>query len=468
MNLSSARGLLLLIVLYSVVVFLIPRPAAVAPEGWRLTGLFLATIAGLILRPIPGGALVLIAIALSTLLAGLTIEQALEGYSYSTVWLVLAAFFIARAIIKTGLARRIALFFVRLFGRSSLGLCYALSFSDMVLAAIIPSNAARSGGVILPITRSIAELYESRPGPSAVLLGSYLMSGVYQGICITSAMFYTGQASNPLLAEMAGQMGFPITWASWALAGIVPGLCSLLVVPWVVLRINPPQIRRTPEAADFAARELRRMGPMNRAEKIVCAVFVTVCGLWVTSALHGLHITTSALLGAGALLLTGTLTWDDVKNERAAWDLFVWYGGLLRLGQALNDSGVTTEFARAVGSAFDSGGWVPLFAVALLIYFYAHYAFASITAHILAMYPPFVAVLLTQGAPVGLMAFAFGCYVCFAAGLTHYGTTPAPMFFAHDYLSLRKWWVIGFAASVVNVVIWALVGFSWWKLVGIW
>ena len=142
-------SLLALVAVYVLVVYAVPRPEAVSPAGWRLTGIFLSAIAGLVLRPIPVGATVLIALVLSTLLGGLTLTEALDGYSYTTVWLVLSAFFLSRAIIKTGLARRIALFFVRLFGRTSLGLCYAMSFSDMVLAAIIPSNAARSGGVIL-------------------------------------------------------------------------------------------------------------------------------------------------------------------------------------------------------------------------------------------------------------------------------------------------------------------------------
>ncbi len=465
---QQVRSFAVMGALFLVIVFAIPRPEAVEPAGWRLTGLFLATIAGLVLQPVPVGALVLIAVALSTLIGGLSIQEALAGYSTPTVWLVLNAFFISRAIINTGLARRIALLFVRLVGGTSLGLCYALSFTDMVLASVIPSNAARSGGVVLPITRAVAELYDSRPGPTARRLGSFLMAGVYQGICITSAMFFTGQASNPLVAEIAGQMGYEITWAKWALAGIVPGMAALLAVPWLVQRLEPPEIRRTPEAAAFAARELKKMGRWSRSEQVVCAVFVSVCGLWVTSGLHGLHITTAALLGTGTLLVSGVLTFDDIRNEKAAWELFIWYGGILRLGQALNDAGVTTEFARAVSTGFSNLGWVPLFAIALLIYFYAHYMFASITAHILAMYSPFVMVLAADGAPLGLAAFAFACFVCFSAGLTHYGTTPAPMFFAHGYVSLRQWWKVGFAASVANVVIWAGVGFTWWKLVGLW
>ncbi len=448
---------------------LLPRPESIKPEGWRLLGIFVATVGGLILQPIPGGALVLVAIALASLFGGLTIQEALAGYGDPTVWLVMAAFFISRALIKTGLARRIALFFVRLFGQSSLGVCYALSLSDMVLASIIPSNAARSGGVILPILRSVSELYGSLPGATAGLLGSFLITSVYQNICVTAAMFFTGQASNPLAAQIAKQQfGFEVTWTSWLIAGIVPGTCSLIILPLMIWRLNPPKIRRTPEAAAFATRELKTMGRMKYSECIMLLVFLMVCGLWVSFPLHHIDITVTALLGSSALLISGILTWEDVKNERAAWDILIWYGGLLRLGKALNDAGITTEFAKSIGNVFSGMDWIVLFAAALLLYFYAHYAFASITAHILAMYTPFLAVLVAKGGPVGLMVFAFACFANLAAGLTNYGTTPSPMFFAQDYVSLKLWWKIGAVASLVNLVVWSTVGFTWWKLIGIW
>ena len=173
---------LVLIVLYLAIEFLLPRPESITPAGWRLLGIFVATIGALILRPIPGGAVVLIAIILASIFGGLTIQHALGGYGDPTVWLVMAAFFISNALIKTGLARRIALLFIRTVGQTSLGVCYALSLTDMVLASIIPSNGARSGGVVLPILRSVAELYGSLPGPGAALIGSFLITGVYQSI----------------------------------------------------------------------------------------------------------------------------------------------------------------------------------------------------------------------------------------------------------------------------------------------
>jgi DASS family divalent anion:Na+ symporter len=458
----------MLVAIYLIVVYIIPRPEAVKPEGWRLAGIFFATVVGLITEPLPGGALVLLGVTLSALVGGLTIEQALMGYADKSVWLVMAAIFISRALVNTGLGRRIALFFVRLFGRTSLGVTYALSLSDMVLAGMIPSNSARSGGIILPIARSIAELYGSKPGVSPEVLGSFMMTAVYQSICVTAAMFYTGQASNPLAARMAASFGYQVTWASWLQATIVPGLVSLFVIPLVVMKLNRPQILRTPEASAFAARELTGMGPLKSGEKILSFVFVGVCGLWATSSFTKIDITVTALLGALVLLVTGVLNWDDVKNERTGWEIFVWYGGLIRLSEALNTYGVTKAFAQGVGHMLSGFGWMGLFLIALVIYFYAHYFFASITAHLLSMFPPFLAVLLAKGAPIGMMVFAFACFANFSAGLTNYGTTPTPLFFSQGYVSLKKWWMIGFVVSVFNIAIWMTVGFGWWKLIHIW
>jgi len=462
-------GFACLIAIYFAIQWGIPRPETVTPAGWRLFGIFAATIGGLIIQPIAGGALVLMAVALASIFGGLTIEEALKGYADPSVWLVLAAFFIARALIKTGLARRIALFFVRMFGKSSLGVAYSLSLSDWVLGAAIPSNGARSGGVILPIVRSLAELYGSRAGPTAALLGTFLTTAVYQNVCVTSAMFLTGQASNPLAAGIAQkQFHYTITWASWLAAGIVPGLCSLAVIPLLVYKLSPPEIRKTPEASEFARREMEALGKMRWQEWVTFAVFTGVCGLWITPRQTGLEIGVTAILGSCVLLLADVIDWEDVKNETAAWDIFIWYGGLLRLGKALGEAGVTTAFANGVGSHFTGAGWVALFIAALLIYFYAHYGFASITAHLLAMFSPFAAVLVARGAPLGLVMYSFALFANLSAGLTHYGTTPSPMFYATDYVSFRKWWTIGACASVVNLLIWSTIGFAWWKFLGIW
>jgi DASS family divalent anion:Na+ symporter len=455
--------------IYLVVAYGLPRPASVTPEGWRITAVFAATIAGQMLNPLPGGALVVIGLTMFVLVGGLPMTSALAGFASPSVWLVVAAILMSRVLRETGLSRRIALLFVRSFGRSSLGVSYALIMSDVTLAAGIPSITARSGSIILPVARGIAELYKSTPGPTAALLGTFLMASIYQGSAIACAMFLTGQPSNVMAAGLALKAtGVTVTWPSWLLAGIVPGLASCLVVPYVVYRMAPPALTHTPAAPQYARDELEAMGRMSRREATGLVVYLSVILLWITSGWHRFDVTLVALAGVGVLLVSNVLTWDVALSERPAWDIFVWYGGLIRMGEILNETGVTRAFASAVGGSLDHLPWFAALLVTLGIYFYAHYGFASITTHLLAMFSPFVIMLVGLGAPPGLAVYSLACLANLTAGLTHYGTTTAPIVYAEHYVSLKLWWRVGFVVSIVNIAIWTTIGFAWWKLVGIW
>jgi DASS family divalent anion:Na+ symporter len=462
------RGLLALSLLFTAIAFLIPPPAGVTPQGWRHLAIFATVIAGMIVQPLPSSAVVLL--GLTAMVAnGTPLRDALGGYAEPSVWLVVAAMLIARALLNSGLARRIALVFVRAVGRSSLGLAYALLLTDVTLAAGVPSITARSAGMVLPVPISIAEGMESRPGPTANRLGRFLIAAMYQGSAVACAMFLTGQASNILGATLALKLAnVTVTWTDWFVAAIVPGTLSCAVVPWVVYRVLPPEITRTPEAAAFARRELRDAGRFSRDEWITFGVFVGVGLLWMTYAFHHLEVTFVALLGLGVLLATGAMTWGACIAEKAAWDLFVWYGGLLRMGELLNATGVTTVFAEQIGGMFAGIPWLVVLVAMLVVYFYTHYVFASITTHMLAMFPPFLVLLTTLGAPPRLAVFSLLCLANLPAGLTHYGTTTGPILFGLGYVSMRDWWRVGFVVSLANLAIWLTVGFAWWKILGFW
>ncbi|HEX5703520.1 MAG TPA: DASS family sodium-coupled anion symporter [Pyrinomonadaceae bacterium] len=450
-------------------ILVLPVPAGITPQSWRLLAIFVATIVGGIVRPIPSGAVVLLGVTAVMLSGALSPVDALRGYADPIVWLVLAAFLISRGMIKTGLGRRIALLFVKAIGSRSLGLGYSLISTDLVLATIIPSNAARSGGIIFPIAKSIAETYESRPGITARRLGAFLTSLLYQADVIICAMFLTGQASNVIIAKFAKETtGIELTYARWAIAGLVPGLVSLAVVPPLIYRLFPPEIKHTPAATEFARTELQKMGRVSRHEILMLLVFGLVATLWMTTAFHGINYAVVAMLGIGVLLLTGVLTWQDVTTESGAWDVFIWYGGLVRMAEALGETGITKRFAEVAAGMTVGWYWAAALAGLLLVYFYAHYGFASITAHVSAMYIPFLVVIIAAGAPVALTVLLLAYASNLNASLTHYGTTPAPIWFGAGYVKQRTWWWLGFVASVANLLIWTVLGSLWWKALRWW
>ena len=462
--------LLALVGIYLVVAHVLPMPDGIDPQGWRITGIFFATIAGLMLQPLPGSQVVLLGITMVILVGRVPMEQALTGYAAASVWMVLAAMLMSRALRDCGLARRIALLFVRAIGNTSLGLGYALHLTDLTLATGVPSITARSASIVFPIARSISSLYESQPGPTARRLGAFLMVCMYQTSVVAAAMFFYSSAANLLLGDLAREFaGVEITWTSWFIAGLAPGLVSSVAVPLLMMRVAPPEVRHTPAAREFAQRELDKLGPIRGVEATVLAVFVFLIGFWVLSSyVDWLSPGLVAFVGLSVLFLARALTWDAALSERSAWDIFVWYGGLLTLGRLLNETGSTAAFAGWVGGWFAGVPWIAVLVVTLLIYFYAHYFFASTTVHALALYGPFVTLLVGAGAPPGIACYSLLFLNNLQACLTHYGTTTSPVIFVEGYVSLRDWWRAGFYASVLNLVIWLAVGIAWWKVLGLW
>ncbi len=466
-NVTAAKWAIILIAGFTIA--FLPRPEGVTPQSWRLLAIFIATIIGSILRPLPFGAMVLLGVVTLIGARAITINQALSGYGDPILWLVLGAFFLSRGMIKTGLGRRIAFIFIRAIGHRALGLSYALVATGTLLSSVIPSTTARCGGIILPIASSISEAFDSRPGASARRLGAYLMATLYQSEVVICAIFLTGAASSPLIAQFAKQVtGIELSYSLWALTSSVPALVSLIIAPLLVFRLFPPEIKYTPEAVKMAGEELAKLGRLSPDEKIMLAVFVFAAALWMTKGWHGLDYAVVALIGVGVLLLAGVIDWGDVLGERSAWDVFIWYGGMMMMGKALGESGITKKFAEASASFTAGWQWWVALGILLLIYFYAHYGFASITTHVTAMYIPFLVVVLAAGTPPFLAVLALASFSNLSASLTHYGTVSGPIYFGAGYVSQRDWWRLGLIASWVNISIWTVIGFVWWKLLGLW
>jgi len=450
-------------------IWLIPAPEGVQPAAWQLLAIFVATIVGIVLEPLPMGAIAILGITAVTLTDTLTVGDALSGFGNRVIWLVVAAFFIARGFVKTGLGARIAYGFVWVLGRRTLGLGYSMVATDFVLAPAIPSNTARAGAVVFPILRSVAEAYDSRPGDgTARRVGAFLTQCAFQGNLITSAMFLTAMAANPLAAELAANMGIEITWVAWATAAVVPGLTSLIVVPAVLYKLYPPQVKNTPDAAHLAKRKLAEMGALKSGEWVMLATFVLLLTLWIFGKQLQVHSTVAALVGLSVLLVSGVLSWKDVLDEKGAWNTFIWLSALVMMASFLGKLGLISWFSDTVGGFFGGGGWLPTFPLLCLVYFYSHYFFASNTAQVSAMYAPFLGVAVVLGTPPVLAALVLGFFSNLFSSMTHYSTGPAPILFGAGYVRLAQWWKLGALVSVVNLVIWFGIGGVWWKAIGLW
>jgi DASS family divalent anion:Na+ symporter len=175
--------------------------------------------------------------------------------------------------------------------------------TELLLAPFTPSNTARGAGIIYPIVSALSKEYGSSPKEGTERrIGAFLMKLAYQANVITSAMFLTATAGNPLIASLAMKMGVEFTWTSWALAAFVPGLASLLVLPALLYLIYSPQIKKTPEAPAFARKKLSELGPMKYEEWLMLATFGLLLILWVFCSVHNFVATVSARVWLAILL----------------------------------------------------------------------------------------------------------------------------------------------------------------------
>ncbi|MCS7103849.1 MAG: anion permease, partial [Candidatus Korarchaeum sp.] len=352
----------LITILIGLVLWFVPPPAGVDINGWHLLAIFIAVIVGLILRPLPQGAIVIIGVAVTALTGVLKIGDALSGFADSTVWLIFIAYMFARAFLKTKLGERIAYYFIRALGKRTLFLGYSISLTDLVLAPAMPSNTARAGGVIYPVLRSICRAYDSEPGPTAKKIGKFLIFNEYHTTLVTGAMFLTGMAANPLLAQLASQtINATVTWTSWLIGALVPGIITFLLVPPLIYLLMRPEVKVSEEAPKLAREKLKEMGPATRQEKTLVVIFLVVLALWILGDRINLGATVTALVGLALMLIFGVLGWEDVLGEKGGWDVLVWFGGLVSLAAGLNKLGVIKWIADSSKGLVAGWEWLAAF-----------------------------------------------------------------------------------------------------------
>lgn len=445
------------------------RPVALSAPAWQMFAIFVATIVGCITQPLPIGAVSIIGFVAATLTKVIDTDTAVAGFGNSSIWLIAMAFFISRGFIKTGLGKRIALNFVSLFGKRTLRLAYSIIGVDFVLAPATPSNTARAGGVVYPIIQSLADAFHSSPkDESRRDMGAFLVFTEFHGDIITSAMFLTAMAGNPLAQAFANDANIDISWMSWFLAALLPGVISLILIPFLIYKMYPPKIKETPNAKQWANDQLEDMGNFSLPEKIMSVIFILALISWMTSSLTGIDATLTAFIALALLLITGVLSWQDVLKETGAWNTLTWFSVLVMMATQLNELGFIPWFSELIVSSLGNMNWFLVLCLLLIIYFYSHYLFASATAHVSAMYAALLSVALAANVPGQLAALMLGFFGSLMGSTTHYSTGPAPIYFSSGYVTQSEWWKMNFVLGIAYIIIWIGVGSLWTKAIGIW
>ncbi len=464
MDKKLLRNALLPVIVW-IVILLIPVPQGLEPHAWYYFALFVGVILGVILEPIPAAAIGIIGVTLATALQlistkpGEALKWTLSGFSNGTVWLIFVAYMFALGYEKTGLGRRIALFLVKHLGKKTLGLGYAIALSDLVLAPFIPSNTARSGGIIYPVIENIPRLYGSSPGETSRKIGAYIMWTALATTCVTSSMFLTGLAPNLLALELVSSIvKVSITWREWFLGFLPVGGLLFIFLPYLVYKLYPPEIKSSENVPVWAREELSKMGKVTRNELTMASLATIALVLWIFGG-SWFDATTVALMVLSLMILTGIIKWSDILNHKQAWNILVWFATLVTLADGLRLVGFLKWFSAITAGAMKGIPVMWMVVLFVAIFFIVHYMFASLTAHTTALLPVFlVTAMVVPGMPIKLLAMLL-CYTLGLMGiLTPYATGPSPIYYGSGYVTPKDFWILGLIFGSIFLVVLLIVG----------
>ena len=499
MNKATRTALPLLVL---VIVWMLPTPEGLTVHAMRFLAIFLAVILALILEPLPNsavgmigcvaaGSLQLVPLAEKSIAAmaaaakagtvavmpvmspanlNSSLGWALSGFVDSTVWLIFVAYMFAMGYEKTGLGRRIALALIKVLGRRALGLGFAAACADLVLAPFVPSNTSRSAGSVYPVIKNIPPMYDSLPDKDPRKIGAYLMWICIAATSVTSSMFYTGLAPNLLALNLiksapgvTDQAAVTISWMSWFWCMLPAGVILFLLVPLLTYVIYPPTQKLFAETPAWAAQELKKLGPLTRRETLMAIMALIALLLWIFGDKH-LNATMVALLVLCLMILTNIVSWDDVVANKSAWNTLVWFATLVAMASGLARVGFLNWLSAIFATHLVGHSPMIIMFGLLALFYFAHYFFASLTAHTTALMP----VLLATGAAAGLDIRLLGMMLAGCLGimgiLTPYGTGPSPVYYNSGYIEKKTFWIFGSVYGFIFFAVYAVFAFYWFPI----
>jgi DASS family divalent anion:Na+ symporter len=439
-------------------------PAELTIQAWRLFAIFAGAIFSVVVGALPILTASVFAVAAAVLTGLLSPDAAYEGFANGTILLIVIAFLVAGAVVKCGLSARAGYWMVSRFGRSTLGLSYSIFFLDAVIAPAFPSNTARSG-VLYPLAFSLADAGGAKPNEEhRRKLGAFLMYSGIASLSVSSALWLTAMAANPLGTEIARGHGVHIGFGRWLLAASVPTICAMVLLPIVLYRVIGPEVRKTPDAPAAARQALAGLGPLSRQEWIVLMVFAGMVILWASAATIGLDSTAIAFLGFGALLVTGAITLQDIAQQGDVLATFIWFAVLFTLSTQLNQLGFMGFLGGRLADAL-SGLASPTAGLILVAgYVVLHYLFVSQTAHLLALFGVFLDVGVRLGVNPTVLALQLLFATNYFSVITPQGSSANLLFAGSGYLTQGELYKVGAITTAVSFLIYAVVGTPWLML----
>ena len=413
-------------------------------------------------------------IIISLVLTGvLTEEAAYAQLGHKVMWLNIMSFVLASMLVKTGLAKRFALWFIVHFGKKSSSIFLSFLLINVVLSAFISATTAKAA-ILLPIFMVIAAIYGARGGDKKNNFGRNIVLQNLFYINIGASGFLTGSGANLLAAALiTGATGVDIYFTDWMKGNFLVAIILMVLGYIIAVRVFFPlkkeeRLPQIPGGMERLKEELQKLGKMNFQEIKSGVLFVAILAFWATDKYHGISPTAVAFLGAVIALLPGIgiLKWNDVDIP---WHLMLFSAGAYTLGAGFKATDLPSISVDAMFDSLGLGADTPFWILYLSLTFgmaFSALIFQSKTMRTMIFIPIAIGVAQRFGFDVISLALPVA-FLIEHVYMLPFNSKPAALLYETDQYSLTDTFKFGITMLVIGWVVNIIMGETWYRYLGI-
>lgn len=413
-------------------------------------------------------------VILAIVLTGVTTQkEAFAQLGHPVMWLNILSFVLASMLVKTRVAKRLALWFVLKFGKNATGIFISFIIINVILSLFISATTVKAT-ILLPIFMVVAAIYGASNGDRNNFGRNIVLQNLFQ-VNIGASAFMTGSGANLLAVSLILGAGGSMVWKDWFVVGF-PLAMILLILGWLVgtkLVFPMKKSEQQPQiqgGMETLRKEYDAMGKMTFEEYKAIGIFLLVLFLWVTGGdegkgLHSIDATTVAFIGAVLALMpgVGVVKWNDVDIP---WHLMLFSAGAYTLGSGLN---ATDLPALAVNAGFDALGisqdtpFIVLYVILTGLMLFSGLVFQSKTMRALIFIPIAIGVAQRFGYPVMSFAFPMALLIEHVYVLP-FNSKPAALLYTTNHYSWSdtfKFGIIMMLIAWVMILLWGETVLQW-------
>ncbi|MFH0733229.1 MAG: DASS family sodium-coupled anion symporter [bacterium] len=466
----------------AIVVFLflyyMPTPIGLTASGQSVIACFIFALILWVTESIPTHVTSLVLMIMLVFSDAWSMKDVLGVLGYDVIWLNVMAFILSSLLVKTNIAKRIALNLIVRFGHNALTMLIAFILLQLVLAPLIPATAARTV-ITLPIMLIVASIYGST-SENPNNFGRNLFLQNLMGINILSSGFMTGSTANLIaIAFIFSMGGTKVYYTDWMFASLPIVLITMLITwyigPKFLFKLKKSESKPAVKGGmEVLKNQLTAMGKITNIEKKGALIFGAVVLMWVTDRFHfnilGFEINAvmAAIIGGVVALLpkVGILKWNEADIP---WHLMLFSAGAYAGGLALNDTGAATwavqSLFKIINFNKDVNFWV-LYTIIIAVMMYSHFVFTSKTMRTIILIPFIIALSRELGINPIALALPAAFTIDWVVGLP-ISAKPNVILFTTGQYSVLDNLKYGFIISTIGIILLVAAGMTWFRFLGI-